>query len=95
MIERREHSFRTTHAKTARAQFRERLRRRHFMHQVQIDIENRRRRRGLLAHEVRIPDLVEEGFPGHYTSSDFDCARASSAAVPDPGMEPVHGVAPV
>ena len=42
------------------AQAVERLRRRHFVHQVQIDVEQRRSAR-LLGNDVVVPDLFDDG----------------------------------
>ena len=46
----------------------ERLRRRDFMHQVEIDIEQRRFML-LFADDMIFPDFLEQGFCGHSNNS--------------------------
>jgi hypothetical protein len=52
----------------------ERLRRRHFMNDVTVDVDQRRTIVALL-HQMRIPELVVERFAGHrtFSSSVFLC----------------------
>ena len=46
------------------------LRRRHLMHQVQVDVQDRRLVR-LLMHHVGVPDLLEHSFGRHFYSMSF------------------------
>ena len=58
VVDRRDSEVRAAHGAAGQAQALKRLRRRHLVHEVQIDIKERRLA-GLLAHDVRVPDLVE------------------------------------
>ena len=46
--------------KSALAQHRERLRRRHLVHEMQIDVEHGGRRLGLRLYEMIVPELREQ-----------------------------------
>jgi hypothetical protein len=60
VIDRRERALRRTHLPASLAQFGERLRTRHFVDEVEADVEL-----GLAvgehAHGVRVPDFLKEG----------------------------------
>ena len=50
------------HRQAARVEFGESLRRGHFVDQVQVDVEDRRRRLGFGRDDVGVPQFVEQGF---------------------------------
>ena len=64
VIHRRDRQIWTTHAAAGEPQALKGLRRRDFVDQVQIDVEQRGLARHV-AHDVSVPDFLEEG-PGHW-----------------------------
>ena len=82
MIHRR-HSVRgATDAKSTRAQLGECLRRRDLVHEMKVDVEHRRRGRGLGAHDMRVPQLLEQcSLSVHATS-----VGSASAGITDEAM---------
>jgi len=64
VVDGRDRAQRLPHLSSIRAQAVEGLRRSHFMHKVQVDIEQRRLAFGSGDH-VRIPNFVEQSARGH------------------------------
>jgi len=76
VIGRRQCSFRSPHASTVQSQTFEGLGTRHFVHEVQIDIEQRRFTERL--DGVFFPDLLEEGPAGWHLANSHDLEAKNS-----------------
>ena len=63
MVNRRQRPVRTPQRQPTPAQHLERLRRRHLVNEMQVDVQHGRRRIRLRCHHMRIPDLVEKRLP--------------------------------
>ena len=91
VIDRGEGPVGAPHATSRRAQPAERLRRRDFVHEMQVDVEQRQSVVEL-TDDVRIPEPIEERLRNHYGSSGASrdrvrCDAASSPAVPRNGRD--------
>ena len=92
VIHRRDRALRRAYLEPAVAQLGERLRRRHLVHEVEIDVEDRGGRVGLRADEVPLPQLLEQrlrrahadtrfvDLPGNWIVSPRAALAASSAS---------------
>src|SRR2546425_3665874 len=82
----------TAHTPPGEAQARKRLRRGHLVHQVEIDVDERRPLREPV-HHVRVPDLLEQGAGDHPAAAAPARSRAdapSPAACALPSSD--HGI---
>src|SRR6185369_2659627 len=74
VIHGRHGALRAAHLEAARAEPRERLRRRHFVNQVQIDVEHGRAA-GFFDHHVFVPDLFEKRLCHAHSAAPVVCSR--------------------
>ena len=75
MIQRGQYAIGPAQRQAALAQLAECLRRGDFVHQMQIDVEDRRRVGGFGYNDMRVPHFFEQGFCGHAEISICGCAR--------------------
>ena len=86
MVKRRNRQIRTANRKPALFEHGESLGRGHFMHQMQVDIENSRAFPGFLDGDMAPPELIEERKRFHQLAS-------SSWAAPSRGFDALAAAA--
>ena len=82
VIHRGERAFRTPYTEPALAQHVESLRRGDLVHEVQVDVQHRRRVHRLGPDDVRVPDLLEECCRPHNRASFPSSGPRSRATTP-------------